>query len=397
MMILENVKVLDLSQIMAGPLCSMVLGDLGADVIKIEPPEGDAARSMGDTFIKGEAGVLLSLNRNKRSIVINLKTHEGRNIFFRMVREADVVIENFRPGVVQKLGIDYKTVSKVNPKIIYCSVAGYGQSGPYKDRPAMDPIIQAMGGIMGITGFPETGPVKVGAPITDLVAPLLATIGIIGALLIRDRSGKGQKIDISMLDGAIFSIIGRENYFFIKGKKLPLTGNRNFHIAPANSYLTKDEEYIMVIAHTQKHWVTLCESLGIADLANDSKFKTNPERVKNVDELDELMGKIFLERTQDEWVKYLSSKGVMAGPVYTFEKLFNDPQVLHDEIVQEVDHPVAGKINLLKTPINLHENPPKIRRPPPVLGQHTREILLEMGYSEEEIEDLKITDVIKGS
>ncbi len=394
--VLENVRVLDLSQIMAGPLSSMILGDLGADVIKIEPPEGDTARSMGDTFLKGQSDYLLSLNRNKRSIVIDLKKEEGREIFYRLAREADVILENFRPGTVEKLGVDYATVSRLNPRIIYCSVSGFGQKGPYKDRPAMDPIIQAMGGIMGITGDPRTGPLKVGSPISDLIAPLLATIGILGALRVRDRTGHGQKIEISMLDSIIFSLIPREGYYFIKGSSLPLTGNQHFQIAPCNTFRTNDGGYLMIIVHTQKHWLNFCESLGRPDLAADQRFKTNSERLKNSDELNRLLEEIFKEKTQQEWVDYLANKGVMIAPVYNFEQLFQDPQVLQDGMVVEIEHPVAEKIKVLRTPINLSKNPLSIKRPPPLLGQHTEEILLEAGYTKEEIQQQKKNGAVKG-
>lgn len=394
--VLENVRVLDLSQIMAGPLSSMILGDLGADVIKIEPPEGDTARSMGDTFLKGQSDYLLSLNRNKRSIVIDLKKEEGREIFYRLAREADVILENFRPGTVEKLGVDYATVSRLNPRIIFCSVSGFGQKGPYKDRPAMDPIIQAMGGIMGITGDPRTGPLKVGSPISDLIAPLLATIGILGALRVRDRTGHGQKIEISMLDSIIFSLIPREGYYFIKGSSLPLTGNQHFQIAPCNTFRARDGRYVMVIAHTQKHWVNLCENLGHASLAEDPRFQDNALRLKNVDNLNQLLARVFSEKNQQEWVERLAQKGVMIAPVYNFEQLFQDPQVLQDAMVVEIDHPVAEKIKVLRTPINLSKNPLSIKRPPPLLGQHTEEILLEAGYTKEEIQQQKKNGAVKG-
>ncbi len=394
--VLEGVKILDLSQIMAGPLSSMILGDLGADVVKIEPPEGDSARQMGDTFLQGQSDYLLSLNRNKRSIIIDLKKEQGKEVFYRLIRTADVVLENFRPGTVEKLGVDYLTVSRLNPGITYCSVSGFGQKGPYKDRPAMDPIIQAMGGIMGITGDPRTGPVKVGSPISDLVAPLLATIGILGALYKREKTGEGQKIEISMLDGIIFSLTPRQAYYFIKGKSLPLTGNQHYQIAPCNTFLTQDHKYIMLIVHTQKHWFNFCESLSRPDLAADLRFKTNSGRLKNSGQLNHLLGDIFREKTQQEWVDFLANKGVMIAPVYDFEQLFEDPQVLHDEIVAEIDHPTAGKIKTVRTPIHLSATPLGIKRPPPLLGQHTEEILQEAGYSKEEIQQFKNLGAVKG-
>jgi len=396
MEILEGMRVLDLSQIMAGPLSSMILGDLGAEVIKIEPPEGDASRSMGDTFLQGQSDYLLSLNRNKRSIILDLKKQEGREVFYRLAKEADIVLENFRPGTVEKLGVDYVTVSRLNPRIIYCSVSGFGQRGPYKDRPAMDPIIQAMGGLMGITGDPRIGPLKVGSPISDLIAPLLATIGILGALHIRGKTGEGQKIEISMLDGVVFSLMPRQAYHFIKGGTPPLMGNQHYQIAPCNTYRTSDGGYVMIIVHTQKHWLNFCESLGRADLAGDQRFKTNSERLKNSDELNKFLGELFQKRTQQEWVERLAHKGVMIAPVYNLGQLFQDPQVLQDEMIVEIDHPAAGKIKILRTPINLSATPLRIRRPPPLLGQHTGEILSEMGYAPEEIQKLKDKGVVKG-
>lgn len=393
----EKVKVIDVSQIISGPLCSMILADLGAEVIKIEPPEGDVARSMGDTFLKGESDYILSLNRNKRSMIIDLKKEKGREVFYRLVRSADIVLENFRPGTVKKLGVDYEVVSKLNPNIIYCSISGFGQTGPYKDRPAMDTIIQAMGGLMGITGEPLTGPQKVGSPIGDFITALLATIGILWALYIREKTGEGQKIEISMLDGTIFSIIPREAYYFINGKSLSLTGNQHFQLAPCNSYRTKEGGYLMLIAHTQKHWQNLCESLSCRELAADERFKTNADRLKNVNELNQLLGEIFREKTQQEWVESLNTKGVMIAPIYTFEQMFQDPQVLHDRIVQELSHPVAGKVKVLKTPLKLSKTPPEIKTPSPLLGQHTTEILLEFGFSAKEISRLKEAHVIGGS
>jgi len=260
----------------------------------------------------------------------------------------------------------------------------------------MDPIIQAMGGIMGITGDPRVGPIKVGSPISDLVAPLLATIGILGALLIRQKTGEGQKVEISMLDGIIFSLIPRQSYYFIKRKSLLLMGNQHYQIAPCNAYRAKDGGYVMLIVHTQKHWLNFCESLGRTDLAADPRFKTNAERLKNSSELNRLLEDLFQEKNQKEWVENLAGKGVMIAPVYNFEQLFQDPQVLHDGMVVEIDHPEAGKVKILQTPIILSETPLRIKRPPPLLGEHTEEILLEAGYTQEEIRQLQGIGAVKG-
>jgi crotonobetainyl-CoA:carnitine CoA-transferase CaiB-like acyl-CoA transferase len=393
--VLDGVKILDLSQILAGPLSSMILGDLGANVIKIEPPEGDAARSMGDTFLHGISHYLLTVNRNKRSIVMDLKMKEGKEAFYRLAKEADVLLENFRPGTVKKLGIDYPTIAKINPRIIYCSISGFGQDGPYKDRPAMDPIVQAMGGIMGITGGPQSGPQKVGAPIGDSVASLLATIGILGALRLREKTGIGQKIEISMLDGIVFMLIPWEAHFFIKGKSRPLTGNQHFQLAPCNAYRARDGGYLMLMVHNQKHWINLCECLGRSELIEDPRFRTNPDRLKNVDALNRILGEIFIGKPQGEWVKGLTEQGVMIAPVYTLEQLFQDPQIVHDGVVAEIDHPISGKIKVLNTPIRFSKTPVRIKKSPPILGQHSKEILLEFGFTEEEIKRLREKDVIK--
>jgi crotonobetainyl-CoA:carnitine CoA-transferase CaiB-like acyl-CoA transferase len=395
--VLDGVKILDLSQILAGPLSSMILGDLGADVIKIEPPEGDAARTMGDTFLHGVAHYLLTVNRNKRSIVLDLKGEEGRQVFYRLAREADVVLENFRPGTVEKLGVDYATIGRINPRIIYCSISGFGQDGPYKDRPAMDPIIQAMGGMMGITGDPQTGPQKVGAPIGDTVSSLLATIGILAALRFREKTGKGQKVEISMLDGIVFMLIPWEAHFFIKGKSRPLTGNRHFQLAPCDTYRTQDGGYLMLIVHNQKHWANLCECLSRPELIADPRFQTNPDRLKNGEALNQILREIFKGKTQKEWVECLIDKGVMIAPVYTFEQLFQDPQIVHDRMVAEIDHPKSGKIKVLNTPIRFSKTPARIEKSPPLLGQHNREVLLEFGFQEKEIQQLKEKGVIKDS
>ncbi|MGB9699280.1 MAG: CaiB/BaiF CoA transferase family protein [Thermodesulfobacteriota bacterium] len=395
MEILEELLVLDLSQIMAGPLCSMILGDMGAKIIKVEPPEGDVSRHMGDTFLHEQSDYFLSLNRNKRSIVIDLKQGEGKEIFYQLVKKADLVLENFRPGTAEKLGVDYATLSQLNPNLIYCSISGFGQNGPYKDRPAMDPIIQALGGIMGITGDSQVGPLKVGAPISDFIASLLATIGILGALYVREKTGRGQKIEISMLDGIIFSLIPREQYYFIRKKTLPLLGNQHYQIAPCNTFQTKDGAHKMVIVHSEKHWQNFCQGLGLMDLAEDERFKTNSDRLKNLPLLNEILEKIFAEKTQQEWVDCLSKKGIMVAPVYNLEEVFQDPQVGHDEMVTELDHPVAGKFKILRTPIELSETPLRIKSPPPLLGQHTKEILFELGYSPEVVEQLNWKGIVK--
>ncbi len=254
---LHGIRVADFSQMMAGPLCSMLLGDLGADVVKVEPPEGDAMRVMGETFIGGETSFFLSLNRNKLSLVLDLKTAGGRAVVRRLAERADVVLENFRPGTAERLGIDYDSLRKLNPGLVYCSISGFGREGPESKRPALDPVIQAISGLMQLTGTAQSGPLRTGFPLVDFVTPLLATIGILSALHARRETGRGQRVDLSMLDAAIFSMIPRDGHYFGTDQVPPRLGNEHYEIVPLNVYETGDGRHVLVIAHSEKFWLAL--------------------------------------------------------------------------------------------------------------------------------------------
>src|SRR3990167_8946754 len=278
---LEGIRVLDFTQMMAGPLCAMLLGDLGADVIKIEPPEGDAIRRTGETFLGGETESFLSFNRNKRSVVIDLKAEAGREAGRGLAAGADVVLENFRPGSAERLGVGYETLRALNPRLVYCSISGFGRAGADRARPALDPVIQAMSGIMQLTGSAETGPLRTGFPFSDLVTPLFATIGVLAALRVRERTGRGQRVDLSMLDATIFGMMPREAYFFATGRTPSRLGNEHYQIAPWNTYETADGRYMIVVAHTEKFWHALLTALDAPELGADPRFLSNADRVRN--------------------------------------------------------------------------------------------------------------------
>lgn len=371
--VLEGVRVLDLTQMVAGPLCTLLLGDLGADVIKIEPPEGDASRQIGVNRACGESDYFLSLNRNKRSVVLDLKSAQGVAMLKALAAQSDIVVENFRPGTMEKLGIGYDVLSALNPGLIYCGMSGFGREGPYRDRPALDPVIQAMSGVMQLTGTAASGPLKTGVLISDFVPPLFGTIGVMAALYERVSSGKGQRVDVSMLDATVFSMIPREGFYFSTGQTPGRFGNAHYQISPWNSYRTSDERYIMIVAHTEKFWRVLAVALGRTDLPEDVRFKTNADRLRHRDALEIELGNAFATDTLANWESRLAQAGVLFAPVRSFEEVFADPMV-REGIVQSVRHPSAGDVAVLKNPIKMSANTIDIRRPPPLLGEHTVEV-----------------------
>jgi len=374
---LHGVRVVDLSQMMAGPLCSMVLGDLGADVIKVEPPEGDALRRTGDTVRGGETDYMLSLSRNKRSVVVDLKAAGGRSVVHALAATADVVLENFRPGTAERLGVDYERLAALNPRLIYCSISGFGRDGADAGRPALDPVIQAVSGLMQLTGTPATGPLKTGFPFADFATPLLATIGILAALHARAGTGRGQRIDLSMVDAAIFATIAREGYYFATGQTPARLGNEHYQLAPYNTYETADGRHVMVVAHTDKFWRALLTGLGEPALAGDPRFTTNADRVRHRDALNAALGARFRTAPLAEWLRRLDAASAIFAPVRTWDEVFGDPRVRR-EMLATVAHPTAGAITVLRNPLRLSGTPASVRRAPPRLGEHTAEVLAEL-------------------
>lgn len=382
---LEGLKVLDFTQMMNGPFGTMLLADFGADVIKVEPPAGDTMRLTGETFLGDDAVYFLTLNRNKRSVVLDLTTPEGQHTAQEMAKQVDIVVENFRPGVAEKLGISYETLSSLNPRLIYCSTSAFGRTGPDSIRPGMDPVVQAMSGIMQLTGDEQTGPLKTGMPYSDLITPLLSTIGVLAAIQSRNKTGRGQRVDLSMLDATIFSMIPRDAYYFATGETPGRIGNAHWQIVPYNTYRTSDDRHVMVIAHTDKFWRVLAAAVGADELLADERLKTKDGRLAHRDIVDAGLAEAFAKQPLAHWNEKLLEAQAMFSPVLNFQEVFEDPRVQKD-LVEELDHPTAGKFKVVTNPIRLSETPTSIRRPPPTIGQHTDEVLREFGLAPHEAE-----------
>jgi len=386
---LEGIKILDLTRVLAGPYATMILGDLGADVIKIEMPKtGDDSRQFGP-FVGDESAYFMSLNRNKRSITLNLKSETARGLFVEMIKEADVVVENFRPGTMEKLGLGYDELKKINPRIIYAASSGFGHTGPYSKRAAYDGVVQAMGGIMSITGEKDGKPTRVGPSIGDISAGMFTSIGILAALQYRNATGLGQKVDVAMLDCQVAMLENAISRYVVTGDIPGPAGNRHSSIVPFEPFDTTDGE-IMIAAGNDVLWAKLCKVMERSDLAEHESFKTNLLRSTNYDILRPMIAEVIQTKNTHEWQEILDNAGVPNGPINTVDKVIQDPQVISREMIVEIEHPVAGKLKMPGVPVKLSETPGSIRRPAPLLGQHTDEILREMlGLTEEEIEQLK--------
>jgi crotonobetainyl-CoA:carnitine CoA-transferase CaiB-like acyl-CoA transferase len=385
---LDGIRVLEVGHIMAAPFCGLLLADMGADVIKVEPPgSGDAMRRMGPPFFNHEAGAFLIMNRNKRSITLNLKSPEGRELFRRLAEEADVLVENYRPGAMEKLDLGYEELKLLNPGLIYCSITGFGRTGPYAGRGGFDLIAQGMSGLMTTTGHPGDLPTKVGVPICDLNAGLYAAYGVLAAYIRRSRTGRGQHLDIALLDAGLSYIFWEASEYF--GGKFPEpTGSAHRSIAPYQAFRVRNG-FINVGAGTQVNWERFCHVIDREDLLKDRKFRTNSDRTKRRDELAETLEKTLEEQDAEYWLDRLEAAGVPAGPIYTVPQVFEDPQVLSRDMLVEIDHPTAGRVKNIGTPLKLSETPARVRRPAPTLGQHTHEVLQELGLNDGQITRLR--------
>jgi CoA:oxalate CoA-transferase len=392
---LAGIRVLDLGRHLAGPTCGMMLGDLGADVIKIEKPDGgDDGRKSGPPFFDGESAFFLSANRNKRSVCISTRDPEGQELFRRLAETADVVLENFRPGVMDALNIGYERVSKTNPRIIYCSISGFGADGPYANRPGLDQIIQGFSGLMSVTGFEGGEPVRVGIPIVDLLTGILGSWGILAALYARERTGRGQHVETSLLESMV-GTMGFQAVRYLNGDDPPPpAGNHHPINAPYGVFRTKDG-YVTIGAGGDKRWNLFCRTIGAEDLLGDPRFVTNGDRFRNRDVLADEISERLQGKTSDEWEEILNEAGIPCGPIYRVDQTLNHPQILHRDMVVEREHPAMGMVRLLGMPVKLKETPTGIDRPPPLLGQHTEEVLNEIGLDRAEMQRLEAAGIIR--
>ena len=392
---LDGVKVLDLTRVLAGPYCTMFLGDLGAEIVKIEQPEvGDDTRGWGPPFAGGESAYFLCVNRNKKSITINLKSAEGINILKRLAESADVLIENFRPGTMEELGLGDIDLRAVNPRLVYASLSGFGADGPLRDVPGYDLIIQAWGGLMSVTGMPDGEPTKVGVAIMDIVAGLMLGKSIAAALYAREKLGVGQKIDTSLLEAEIACLINVGSNYLMEGKIPARWGNAHPTIVPYQAFKTADGFLVLGVAN-ESIWRRFCAAIGRAELTDDPRFATNANRVENRKSLISILLEIFLARDTQTWLNLLQQAEVPCAPVQTIDQVFSEPQVHHRDMLVEVDHPTAGKVRMAGIPVKFSTTPASIRLPPPTLGQHTEEILKTwLGMKSEEVEELKRNHVL---
>ncbi len=390
---LHGIKVIDLTRVLAGPFCTMTLADLGAEIIKIEKPgTGDDSRAFGP-HLHGESAYFMSINRGKKSLTLDLKAEKGREIFLKLVKDADVVVENFKPGVMKKLGLDYAALKKINPKLIYCASSGFGQTGPYSSRPAYDLIIQGMGGLMSITGPDASQPTKVGSSIADIFAGVFSAIGILSALYNRTHTGKGQMVDVAMLDCMVAILENAIARFTGSGIDPVPIGNRHPSIAPFTSVRTADG-YINIACGNDALWLKLCEIIERPDLATDKRYESNRSRCDHMPDLLPQLNEAMQGQPSSYWLKKLEEGHVPAGPINTISQVLSDPQVLARNMLLELAHPVAGMVKVPGSPVKLSDTPAEVKAPAPVLGQHNDEILASLGYSSQQIEGFRAEAVI---
>jgi formyl-CoA transferase len=394
--LLEGVHVLDLSRVLAGPYCTMMLGDLGADILKIEAPgTGDDTRHWGPPFTEtGESAYFLCVNRNKRSMTLNLKSDQGIQILKELIQKSDVLVENFKVDTLDKWGLSYETLQLLRPGLIYCSITGYGYTGPYRTLPGYDFIIQAQGGVMSITGPEEGEPYKVGVAIADITAGLFACNAILAALYDQQRNGRGQRIDISLLDSQIAWLANVGSNYLISGEKTTRYGNAHPNIVPYQTFKARDGYFALGIGNDGQ-WRQFCDKAGVKEWAEDDRFITNKKRVVNRKILIPLLENLFSQDEIKHWLSMLSEVGIPCGAIHSIEQAFDDPQVHAREMVIQVMHPSSGMIKMVASPLKIPTAPVEVRLPPPLLGEHTEQILYDLlGYDQKTLEELRIGGVI---
>ena len=393
---LEDVKILDLSRILAMPYCSMMLGDLGAEIIRVERPGvGDETRHWGPPWAGELSAYYLCTNRNKKGITVDLKKKEGQEIVRRLAERSDVLLENFLPGDLARMNLGYEDIKALNPGIIYASVTGYGQNGPYRDQPGFDFILQAQGGLMSIIGEEEGPPMKVGVAIVDITAGLFACSAILAALHYREKTGQGQHVDLALLDAQVAWLANQASNYLVSGKVPRRLGNAHPNIVPYETFRAADGIYIALGVGNDNQWRKFCKLAGIESLADDPRYATNPKRVENRKKLVPLLQEVFLRKESGEWLRLLSQAEIPVGPINTIDRVFADPQVLARQMLVEMEHPKVGKFKLVGSPLKLSQTPVQYRIPPPLLGEHTEEVLGNiLGYDKETIARLKTGKVI---
>jgi formyl-CoA transferase/CoA:oxalate CoA-transferase len=391
---LAGLTVLDLTRVLSGPYCTMLLGDMGARVIKVEHPgRGDDTRAWGPPFIGSESAYFLSVNCNKESVTLDFKTAEGRDILDRLIERADVVVENFRPGALGRLGLDHGTLEHRHPRLVYCSISGFGQDGPRWAQPGYDAVVQAEGGLMSVTGAADGPAFRVGVAIGDLVAGLLAAQGIALALFARERTGRGQHVDISMFDGVVSLLSYHASTYLTTGATSARVGNRHATIAPYETFPCADGEFFLAVGNDDQ-FVRFCRMAGVQELVDDPRFATNPQRVRNADALRAKLVPILEQRRRADWIDTLTAAGVPCGAVRSVPEALSDPQVAARRMIEAVEHATLGMMKVLGVPIKLSDTPGSIRTAPPVLGQHTAQVLGELGLPADAVEDLRRRNVV---